>query len=42
MAHEGLKRSCIDSTSRQSVTSSMPQHVGMDWEGQLSGLSKPF
>jgi len=42
MAHECLQCSCIDSTSREGVSSSMAQHVGMDWERQLSGLAKPF
>jgi len=32
MAHKSLKRPCIDSTGRQSVSGSMPQHVGMDRE----------
>ena len=30
VAHERLQRPCIDSTSRQGVASSMPQHVSMD------------
>jgi hypothetical protein len=42
MAHEGLQRPGIDSTGRQGVTSSMPQHVGMYPEGQFGGLAKPF
>jgi hypothetical protein len=42
MAHEGLQGPCIDSTSRQGVTSSMTQHVSMDREWQPSGLTKPF
>jgi hypothetical protein len=42
MAHERLQRPCIDSTGRQGVASSMPQHVSMDREPQLSGLTKPF
>jgi hypothetical protein len=42
MAHESLQRPRIDSPSRQGVASSMPQHVGMDREGQLGGLAKPF
>jgi hypothetical protein len=42
MAHEGLQCPCIDSTSRQGVTSSMTQHVSMDREWQPSGLTKPF
>jgi hypothetical protein len=42
MAHECLQRSCIDSTSRQGVSSSVPQHVSMDREWQLGGHPKPF
>jgi len=42
MTHKSLQRSCIDFTSRQGVASSMPQHVRMDREWQLSGLAKPF
>ena len=42
MAHEDLQCTCIDSTARQGVAGSMPQHVGMDREWQLSGLAKPF
>jgi hypothetical protein len=42
MAHEGLQRSRIDPACRQGVASSMPQHVSMDWEWQLSSLAKPF
>jgi len=42
MANEGLQRPCIDSAGCQGVASSMPQHVSMDREWQLSGLAKPF
>src|SRR5690349_2979083 len=42
MTHESLKRPCIDSTSRQGIAGSMPQHVSMDRKWQLSGLAKPF
>jgi hypothetical protein len=42
MPHEGLQRPCIDSTSRQGVAGGMPQHVGMNREGQISGHAKPF
>ena len=42
MAHKGLKRPCIDTTSRQGVASSVPQHVSMDLERQLSGHAEPF
>jgi len=42
MAHEGLQRSCIDSTGRQGVARSMSQHVSMDREWQLSGPATPF
>ena len=42
MAHEGLKRPRIDSSARQGVSSSVPQHVSVDREWQLSGLAKPF
>jgi hypothetical protein len=37
MAHEGLERPCIDSTSRQGVAGSMAEHVSVDREWQLSG-----
>jgi hypothetical protein len=42
MAHEGLERPCIDSTARQGVASSMPQHVSMDRKWQVSGLAEAF
>jgi hypothetical protein len=42
MAHECLKRSCIDSTGRQGVPGSVPQHVRMDREWQFGGHAKPF
>jgi hypothetical protein len=42
MAHECLQRSCIDSSGRQGVASSMSQHVSMDREWQLGGHAKPF
>ena len=42
MAHESLKRACIDSPASQSVSGSMAQHVSMDREWQLSGHTKPF
>jgi hypothetical protein len=42
MAHECLQRSCIDSTSRQGVASSVPQHVSVDREWQLGDLAKPL
>ena len=37
VAHKVLKRSCIDATGGKSVASSVPQHVSMDRERQLSG-----
>jgi hypothetical protein len=42
MPHEGLQRPRIDSTRRQSVASSVPQHMSMDWKWQPGGLAKPF
>ena len=42
MAHEGLQRPGINSTTRQGVASSVPQHVSMDREWQLSSHAKPF
>jgi len=42
MAHEGLKRACIDSSTGQGVPSSVAQHVSVDREWQLSGHAKPF
>src|ERR1700756_1051418 len=42
MAHKGLKRPCVDSARRQGVSGSVPQHVGVDLEWQLSGFAKPF
>ena len=42
MAHEGLKRACIDSPASQGVPSSMAQHVSMDRDWQLSSHAKPF
>jgi hypothetical protein len=42
MAHEGLQRSRIDSSGRQRVAGSVPQHVSMGREWQLGGLAKPF
>ena len=42
MANKSLQRPRIDSTARQGVASSMPQHVSMDREWQLSSLAKPL
>ena len=42
MAHECLQGPRIDSSGCQGVASSMPQHVSVDREWQLSGRPKPF
>jgi hypothetical protein len=42
MAHEGLQCPRLDSTSRQGVSSSVTQHVGVDRKWQSSSLAKPF
>jgi hypothetical protein len=42
MAHKGLKGTCIDSVTSQSIARSLAQHVSVDREWQLSGHTKPF
>ena len=42
MAHERLQRPGIDPACRKSVSGSVAQHVGVDWEQQLSGYAKPL
>ena len=42
MAHEGLKRACVDSSTSQGVPSRVAQHVSVDREWQLSSHAKPF
>jgi hypothetical protein len=42
MAHECLQRPGIDSTACKGVPGSVPQHVSVDREWQLSGHAKPF
>jgi hypothetical protein len=42
MAHECLKRTCIDPAASQGIPGSVAQHVSVDREWQISGHAEPF
>jgi hypothetical protein len=42
MAHEGLQDPCIDTAACQGVAGRVAQHVGVDREGEASGLAEAF